>query len=459
MAFVSQKDKRQAESISLFQEDYIAPAPFGETFAAGVGLAIDEELSISSTLNREGWANRKAHAEALIDAGEIDQGRYYRKTSRGFRWDWESLSQDRDDIKSNFELEEERKEMLARRREYAEDVFERGSGAARFLGSSVAFMLDPISVATMPIGFSTGAAKGLAAVGRAALKVGAVEMATETAIQAFVFEHKHDIESPYDWKDALANISTAAVAGGVLGGAGVGIREYIGSVRARIKDIPGDEKLDFADETLARMEETLSDNPLRKEGMSNKELVEADAAFMEGLEIRKTQAFKKEVPSIERVKIDGNPMLHGKEKSVLNKLGQEEDYAQDMLKYKQRFSSVEDITTRQVSKKIKQLDNLSLCDGGLASCIKKSGKSISRADAEAMLSRHDELIAKGLNETEADALVLREAKEALGGTTQKSIPEGVPIEINERVYDSNQFIKAVDDELDGIDSILGCLYR
>jgi hypothetical protein len=58
VAFINQTDRR-----TVFQEarpDANIPSPgFSETFAASVGLTIDENLSISQSLNREGWQNRQ----------------------------------------------------------------------------------------------------------------------------------------------------------------------------------------------------------------------------------------------------------------------------------------------------------------------------------------------------------------------------------------------------------------
>ena len=395
MPFVSHKDKRQDVQMAEFQEEEYRPgATFGETFTAGVGDIIDENLSISSQLNRDGWVNRKAQAEALIDAGEIERDKYYRRNRRGKEiWDWDALSRDREEIKSDAELKEERNALLAQRREYAEDVFERGSGVARFLGSALAYMIDPISIVTMPISMSANGARGLAAIGRVALKAGAMEMATETGIQAFVYEHKNDIDAPYGWEDAIANISTAAIASASLSSAGMGIKEYISSVRAKSEKLPLNDSLEFAEETLERMEDTLSSNPLRKEGMDSKQLVEADAEFLRELEVRKSAYKKPEIEEPVRDLIDGDAGISSGEKRIMSKLGQEVDYQQDMLRYKERFGeSIEEppdlkgieideevriretgevatlksdaeVVYRQARKKRDQLDNIARCLG------------------------------------------------------------------------------------------------
>lgn len=338
MPFVSHKDQRQNRPV--FQEEYSPRASFGETFAAGVGLAIDEELSISSALNREGWSNRRKRAQQMIDDGLISRDDYIKKTRRGSKFQYDKLANDFDDVKSDAELKEERAQMLASRREYAEDVFERGSGVAQFLGSATAYMLDPVSIATMPIAYSTNGARGLAAVGQIALKAGATEMAAETGIQAFVFDHKHDINSPYDWQDALTNIATAGAGAAMLGGIGGGISEYIKAVRGKAKALPASEKLEFADETLSRLGETLSNNPLKKEGMTPKEAVDADIEFLRELDRRKTKAYKKPIEKPKPSRVEGDSNFTAKEKTVLSKIGQQDEFAQDMLRYKEKFPAI-----------------------------------------------------------------------------------------------------------------------
>ena len=334
MPFISRQDEVDRLSKQEVGLDYKPKSTFGETFDASVGKVFDEELSISTFLNREGWSERKETVEALIDSGLIDKQKY---TRPGGRFDYNRASIDFDQIKSDYVLDEERKAELKNRREYGQGVIDNGSGFAQFLGAGTAFMLDPVSIATMPISYGVGAATGLRAVGLAAVKAGATEMAAETAIQGFVNIHKDAIESPYSWQDSLANISTAAIAGGLLGGVGMGVREYIGHVRAKSKSLPQDEDLALADATLARMEDTLSSNPLRKEGMTSKELVKADIDYLEGLETRKAATYKPEIEPIQRPKVEGDAKLKSKEKTVLDKTGQADDYAQDMINYRKKF--------------------------------------------------------------------------------------------------------------------------
>ena len=340
MPFTSTKDKRELMQRLEFQTEPMPEASgFGEVFAAGVGQVFDEELSISGMLNRDGWDKRRKQVEQLIDAGELDKDKYTRRTRRGTKFDYDAVAKDFPDVKSSFQLNEERNELLKERREYAQDVFERGSGMAQFLGSMTGYMLDPISIATMPIATATTTAKGLGAVGQVALKAGAVEMATETAIQGLVMEHKHDIDSPYTWKDALTNVATAATGAAALGGVTQGISEYIKSVRLKSKALPQTDKLKAADDALARVEDTLRDNPYRAKDMNTEQLVEADVKFLAEMEdgrkgynntLRRTDDY-----IAERIDRPGKATVAEREKTVLKTTGQLEDYSQDILRFKE----------------------------------------------------------------------------------------------------------------------------
>jgi hypothetical protein len=259
MPFINETDKR-----TVFQEampDQNIPSPgFGETFAASVGLTIDENLSISQSLNREGWQNRQELIRKKIDEDSLNRDDYM---DRRGRFDYNRAATDLNDptIKSDQVLEQERREMLGRRRKYAEDVIERGNGIAQFLGMATAYMLDPISIATMPIAMPATAAKSLSIAGRALLtarNAAVIETATELAIQPFVYEHKQDIESPYTYKDALVNIAGAAIGASALGGVAGGVSGYLRKVRGEVeaKGVITPE-VESALENLARMQESI----------------------------------------------------------------------------------------------------------------------------------------------------------------------------------------------------------
>jgi len=259
MPFISQTDKRTVFQEAVPDRNISAPS-FGETFAASLGMTIDEDLSISQSLNREGWQTRRELIVKKINEDALNRDDYL---DRRGRFDWNRAAIDLADphIKTDQVLEQERRDVLAARRKYAEDVISRGNGMAQFLGMANAFMLDPISIATMPIALPATTAKSLSIAGRALLtarNAAVIETATELAIQPFVYEHKQDIESPYTYKDALANIAGAAIGAGALGGIGGGVSGYLRKVRGEVeaKGVITPE-VESALDNIKRMEESV----------------------------------------------------------------------------------------------------------------------------------------------------------------------------------------------------------
>ncbi len=262
MPFLSVLDKREV-SQNLSQASFVEKSSFGEVFAAGVGQVFDEELSISSMLNMQGFNQRKEQVKDLGNSGAFNISEY---TSPVGDVNYKKISEDFPEfnIKSDQALFDERAELLKKRRSYANDVFERGNGMAQFLGMATAYMLDPINIATMPIATAGTSVKGLGALGRA-IQVGKNEaglaIAAELMIQPLVYQHKHDINSPFEFKDALLNIVTAATGAAAIGGFTGGISGYIKNVREKTAGLPLDDDAIMSLEALSRVEDDLNLNP------------------------------------------------------------------------------------------------------------------------------------------------------------------------------------------------------
>ena len=235
MPFISQKDNRQRMQ-TYTPAEYIEIPEFSEVFNASVGLAIDEGLSISGYLNNELYRERNQKINTLREEG-FDVKKY--RDRRG-RIDYDRLSRDTDDfIQTDAVLREKRNEKLRQRREYAEDVIERGSGYAQFFGMATGFMLDPINIATLPIATAGVSAKGLGVLASAMNVAGreaALATSAELAIQPLVYNHKLDIESPYSVEEALMAIGGAAVGGALLGGAAGGLAGYLRKVSQKSRE-------------------------------------------------------------------------------------------------------------------------------------------------------------------------------------------------------------------------------
>jgi hypothetical protein len=110
-------------------------------------------------------------------------------------------------------------------RDEFEEVYSYADPYAGFFGTlggaAVASMADPINMMTLPLGSGkvAGASfiKGLGIVVARNFGIG---LATEAALQPFVYDYKKEIESPYDLQDALFNMAAAGVGNGLLNGLG-----------------------------------------------------------------------------------------------------------------------------------------------------------------------------------------------------------------------------------------------
>jgi hypothetical protein len=249
-------DNRQAESrAALPGAEYHTETPWWDGYAASLGRVVDEELSISSGFHRDGWARRRAQVQEL----GIDLQPY---TDRRGRVDYDQIALQHEDIETDAMLTAERNQMLATRRKYADEVLANAPASAQFLGAMNGYLLDPLSVATMPMSYTVKGAQGLSIlsrIGQTAAKAAAIEGATELAIQGIVFDYKKEIDSPYAASDAITAIATAAAGAAILGGAAEGISGYLKSIRQSVDPATLSKGELKAYESVVRMEEALQD--------------------------------------------------------------------------------------------------------------------------------------------------------------------------------------------------------
>jgi hypothetical protein len=352
MPFISQKDTRElTQGFTPYQESF--DPSFGEVFAASVGQVFDEELSISGGLNREGWRERTKITRDILDADSNLNRQDY--IDRRGRFDYNRFAEDSGDdrVKTDQQLEVERRELLESRRNYANDVIERGSGMAQFLGMATGYMLDPINIATMGVGSSVGAAKAATTIGRAmagAKEAALIGSATELAIQPLVYEHKSDIGSPYSAQDAIEAIAGAAIGGAAIGAFTGGLSGYIRSIRKAADNLPETGDIQQAKESLLAMEQTLQNAPNKT--------IEGEAAYLRELEAQKAISDapsrtpeQYDIPEevldepgfdvVNEVSIDGDTfspdLAIGRQSEMLDSLGLKDDFDRDM----QSFSQIE----------------------------------------------------------------------------------------------------------------------
>jgi len=240
MPILSNQDQRDYYQNLLGPQEVREDPTFFETMGSAFGFVIDEELSVSSLLNRQGYDDRNEQIFKMSSEG-FDLKPYTDITGE---IDYDRISADTGLIRTNRELYDERTEILRKRRAENQDVIERGNGFAQFLGSMGGYMLDPINVATMGIGVGT-AYKGMSTLSQALMtgrNTAAIALASESAIQPLVYKHKHDINSPYEFNDALMAIGTTAIGAGLLGGAMGGISGYFRNLSKNASEFVGPPK-------------------------------------------------------------------------------------------------------------------------------------------------------------------------------------------------------------------------
>ena len=245
MPFVSQRDQKGLDAMVRVAPEpdvMLADPTFGETFRAAFGSVVDENLSVSSSLNRGLFIQRNQRTLELVNNGVIRAEDY--QSQNGF-FEFNRLSRDLEgteyegQIQPDYVLRNERNEILAKRRTEREAVLSEGSGMAQFLGMMSGYMMDPINIVTLPIGTIAGAHKGLTAMGtalNAARNTAALNAATELAIQPLVIAHKEDIDSPYSNQDAINAVVFAAAGGAVIGGVAGGITGYLRGFKTKTID-------------------------------------------------------------------------------------------------------------------------------------------------------------------------------------------------------------------------------
>jgi hypothetical protein len=259
MAFVYEQERRLKLQQMPEPVEYQPESSFGETYMAAYRYAVDEEMSISGALNREGWKQRQRAVRELADNDEINLQDY---TDKRGRIDYDRLATRFDSVKSTEQLDTERREFLRLRREENQGVMDRGSGLAQFLGYASAFALDPINLATLPVSTAATAARSLSWFARGlivARNEAALSVAAELAIQPLVFQHKSDIESPYSWQDAVANIGLAAVGSAGLGFVAGGVAGYLKAARQKIEPFADPIKEDMQLRSLEDIAKYLED--------------------------------------------------------------------------------------------------------------------------------------------------------------------------------------------------------
>jgi len=501
MPFLSQKENRESLQGLIPAEKFIEPE-FSDVFAAGVGQVFNEELSISKFLNVEGGVQRGQRVKELGDSGQFNIIEY---TSLDGDVDYNRLSQDfpQFKIKNDRQLFDERAEFLKIGREFSADIFERGSGMAQFLGMATAYMLDPINILTMPIATAGVTAKGLTTLGRAltvAKNEAGLAIAAELMIQPLVYQHKHDIGSPFQFSDAITNIALAATGAAAIGGLTGGLSGYLKTVREKAITQPLDGDSIESLQYLGRVEDDLNLNPEK----INLDLKKVENDFIQEIKVELTANASQKITRGERKTL--NSQLNSLE-GRLNKITEEAVVVEKRKGLPARKAKVE---AREKVKRIADEQRLELRTQIDAIKTKLEADRLG-SEAAANLSRIDQGIipdelrkqidqVKFEKELEVDTNFLRETNNKMETVDPPAkqaenyeLPKREPVSrgtINEReravlerqgiqgdydadieafkalekpriiqndeIIDASDFMKSLDDEIAGMDDILRC---
>lgn len=440
------------ESLSKFigyDHGTMAESSFDEVFDASLGLVIDEELSISGNLNREGWADRKERIDTLIRSGEIENVEKYRTGGGGYSGgtggrnrtiNYDKIAEDlgRDDIKTNAQLNEERNAMLKMRRDYSQDVTSRGSGSAQFLGAMNAYMLDPVNILTVGVATPAVTAKATSTIARAMLatrNAALIEGGAELGIQAMVYEHKQDINSPYSARDALANIAMAATGAGVLGGVSEGISGWLKQVVKKTKGLDQTDELMTAINYLERQQETLRGAPKVDIEKAKAELLaKTGRDLAEELEnipstnVARIKEIKADLKAINKGELPKSMEKSFAEELHVKQVESDAEYLAEMDRRSVQYASAsKDKTTYE---KVNQPEEVQQ----------------SAPPATASQRERDILKAQGLAETYDQEVAKFDQLDVKA------------LEVDGEMIDASTLVKQYDEEIQGLDSVLRCAY-
>jgi hypothetical protein len=442
----------QDETLSQFigyDHETMAESSFGDVFDASLGLVVDEELSISGNLNREGWAQRKDRIDEMIRSGEIENVDKYRVGGGGYSGgtggrnrtiNYDKIAEDlgREDIKTNAQLNEDRNEMLRMRREYSQDVTSRGSGAAQFLGAMNAYMLDPVNILTVGVATPAVTAKATSTIARAMLatrNAAIIEGGAELGIQALVYEHKQDIDSPYSAGDALANIAMAATGAGILGGVSEGLSGWLKQVLKSSKAMDQTEELATAINYLERQNETLQGAPkVDVEQFKAEMLARVGKELSEELE---------NVPAADKAKIkELKSDIKAVNKGIIPE-SLEKNFAEE-IHAKQVESDVEYL--KEMDRRATQYAPPSK-DKSTYEKVDQPEEVKNQAPPATASQREREILkSQGLAETYDQEMALFDQLDVKA------------LEIDGEMVDASTLVKQFDEEIQGLDDVLKCAY-
>ena len=208
---------REMVAMNTFTGDIHAPeSTFYENIKATGAVEINENLSISSSLNQELYKKRESQIMSAIADGSIPEylaNKFRKGDTYEFDYFAHYLKNEMNmDVMTDDEIAKNVELSLAAQREEAAEVLSRASFGGK-IGAGIGMVgphaLDPIY---LPLYFTGvgGAARGTALLTQLG-RIAAMEAGTEAVKQVIVSNHKYNINSEYSAKDAITAIAGAAI--------------------------------------------------------------------------------------------------------------------------------------------------------------------------------------------------------------------------------------------------------
>mgnify|MGYP005990456237 CR=1 FL=1 len=410
MPLLSNVGDRESLRLSPVPEAYYEnPDPgFLDTFGASIDYVRDNERSTSFAYNNQMYYQRVDELKEIKNKGSVNLEGY---TDEYGNFNYNLFAEDTGLIKTDRELFDERRELIASRNEYNQDVIDRGSGFGMVAGMMVGYMGDPVNLATMGFtgpGLTASGLTTLARVGLGARNAAGIGAVTEAAIQPLVYAHKQTIGSPYEVEDALKAIGTVAITAGILGGGVEGLAGYLSKT---------------ADASSAAL---ANSSPFPRAGYTfNPELSRPIDGVMPTA--NNIQAFKAQLIAEQRVKLigpAGEKLSRGQVKALRTDLNQLEFDLKKADKPPVNVVAKKGESARVAKKRVQQEEK-----ARIQTKIDRVKEELARTDvaakAEASLSRLDQGILPEAAQKQLDDFILqpitpeREAVFALERTAQQ----------------------------------------
>tara|TARA_R110002074_G_scaffold232026_2_gene403496 strand:- start:1195 stop:3021 length:1827 start_codon:yes stop_codon:yes gene_type:complete len=410
MPLLSNVGDRESLRLSPVPEAYYEnPDPgFLDTFGASYDYVRDNERSTSFAYNNQMYYQRVDELKKIKNKGSVNLEGY---TDEYGNFNYNLFAEDTGLIKTDRELFDERRELIASRNEYNQDVIDRGSGFGMVAGMMVGYVGDPVNLATMGFtgpGLAASGLTTLARVGLGARNAAGIGAVTEAAIQPLVYAHKQTIGSPYEVEDALTAIGTVAITAGILGGGVEGLAGYLSKT---------------ADASSAAL---ANSSPFPRAGYTfNPELSRPIDGVMPTA--NNIQAFKAQLIAEQRAKLigpAGEKLSRGQVKALRTDLNQLEFDLKKADKPPVNVVAKKDESARVAKKRVQQEEK-----ARIQTKIDRVKEELARTDvaakAEASLSRLDQGILSEAAQKQLDDFILqpitpeREAVFALERTAQQ----------------------------------------